>query len=178
MADFRNYYNNSSQRLYFESHYEDVSEPLKEYIVEDDGSLTETSTSRTLLGVKKNGKWGWVDANNMFVIQPLYDTGFVTCYNGIITVQKNNKWGGFYRRDESMAFAFRYSDLNYAYKNTYVAHNDNGKCALVRPGDQMLTGFNYIGFSTYNQGRRTEYVKGGFFGQSRGYIDLETGREL
>ncbi len=178
MADFRNYYDNFSQQSFFESHYDDVSEPLKEYIVEDDGSLTETSTSKTLLGVKRNGKWGWVDANNMFVIQPLYDTGFVTCYNGIMLPQKNGQWGGIYRRNGSIAFSFRYSHLSYAYRDTYVARNSSDKCALVRPGDQMLTGYNYIGFSTYNQGRRTEYVKAGFFGQSRGYIDLETGREL
>ena len=30
MSNFKNYYNNDSQRYYFESRYEDVSEPPKE----------------------------------------------------------------------------------------------------------------------------------------------------
>lgn len=42
----------------------------------------------------------------------------------------------------------------------------------------MLTGFNYKGFSVYNNGNVTEYVKSGFFGESKGFIDLETGIEL
>ena len=178
MSNFKNYYNNDSQRYYFESRYEDVSEPLKEYNVGDDGSLYETPTSETLLGVKKNGKWGWVDANNMFVIQPVYDSGFVTCYNGIITLSKNGNWGGIYRRNELIAFSFRYSHLSHAYRETYVARNSSNKCALVKPGDRMLTSYSYIGFSNYNRGAITEYVKSGFFGESRGNINLETGQEL
>lgn len=42
----------------------------------------------------------------------------------------------------------------------------------------MLTSYSYIGFSNYNRGAITEYVKSGFFGESRGNINLETGREL
>ncbi len=178
MCNFKDYYNNINQRSYFESHYDDVSEPLKEYNVGDDGSLYETATSETLLGVEKNGRWGWVDANNMFVIQPIYESGFVTCYNGIIILTKDGYWGGIYRRNGTIAFSFRYTHLSYAYRDTYVARNSMNKCALIKPGDRMLTSCNYIGFSEYNQGPITEYVKSGLFGKSRGYIDLETGREI
>jgi len=178
MENFKNYYNDYALRNYFESHYEDVSEPLKEYHVCNDGSLLKTPTSETLLGVRKNGKWGWVDANNMFVIQPMYDSGFVTCYDGIIAMEKNGQWGGIYRKNGSTAFSFIYSYLGYAYGGTYIAHNSSNKCALVKPGDKMLTGYNYVGFSKNNQGNITEYVKSGLFGQIRGRIDLNTGREL
>lgn len=36
MSNFKNYFKNDSQRYYFESRYEDVSEPLKEYNVGDE----------------------------------------------------------------------------------------------------------------------------------------------
>ena len=177
MGNFSNFFNNYSQRSYFESRYENVSEPLKEYTVGFDNLLHETCTSESLLGVKINGKWGWVDSNNMFVIQPLYDSGFVTCYDGIIILQKNGRWGGVYRGNGSSAFSFKYEYLGHAYGSTYVAHNAN-RCALVKPGDRMLTGYTYKGFSRYYRGSVTEYVKPGFFSDSTGYIDLETGREL
>lgn len=178
MGDFKNFFNNDTQRFFFESHYDDVSEPLKEFMVGNNGSMYETSTSQTLLGVKINGKWGWVDSNNMFVIKPIYDSGFVTCYNGVIIMQKNGDWGGIYRENGLIAFSFRYNHLGHAYGNTYVAYNAFNKCALVQPGDNMLTGFDYRGFSVYNNGNVTEYVKSSFFGESKGLIDLETGFEL
>ena len=178
MGNFKNFFNNDTQRFFFESHYEDISEPLKEFTVGNDGSMYEISTSQTLLGVRKNGKWGWVDSNNMFVIQPIYDSGFVTCYNGVIIMQKHGEWGGIYRKNQLIAFSYKYAHLSHAYGNTYVARNSINKCALVKPGDKMLTGFNYKGFSVYNNGNVTEYVKSGFFGESKGFIDLETGIEL
>lgn len=178
MKNFKDYFDNADLRFFFESHYEDVSEPLKEFIVENDGNMYETSTSQTLLGVKKGDKWGWVDSNNMFVIQPIYDNGFVTCYNGVIIMQKHGEWGGIYRKNGLAAFSFKYKHLSHAYCNTYVARNALNKCALVKPGDNMLTEFKFKGFSVYNNGNVTEYVKAGFFGESKGLIDLETGIEL
>ena len=55
MGNFKNFFNNDTQRFFFESHYEDISEPLKEFTVGNDGSMYEISTSQTLLGVRK--KW-------------------------------------------------------------------------------------------------------------------------
>lgn len=178
MGFFSNYFNNYDLRNYFESCYEDVSEPLKEYIVNNDGSLTETCTSDSLLGVCVNGKWGWVDMNNMFVIQPIYDSGFITCYNGIVVLQKNGQWGGLYRQNTATAFSFKYQYLGHAYGSTYTAQNYSNKLALVKPGDRLLTDFVYIGFSKYNVGSITEFVKSGFWGETRGRINLDTGREL
>ena len=178
MGYFSNYFKDFTQQLFFEPIYDEISEPLKEYSVEYDNSLRQTPTSDSLLGVKMNGKWGWVDSNNCFVLLPLYDSGFVTCYNGIILLQKDGKWGGIYRNNGAIAFSFKYDRLGHAYNETYVAHNSNNRCALVKPGDRMLTGYNYIGFSIYNHGSITEYVKTGFWGVSRGNIDLNTGREL
>lgn len=160
--------------------YDDVSEPLKEYKVGLDGSLTETSTSCSLLGVEKNGKWGWINTSDVFVIPALYDSGFVGCYNGIIELQKNGKWGGIYRDNPSeLAFSFRYHYLSSFYRDTYVAFNSNDMCALVKPGDVLLTEYKYKGFSKYNRGNVTEYVRSGFLGREvHGDIDLNTGREL
>lgn len=158
--------------------FEDVSEPLKEYNVGYDGSLCETSSSCSLLGVKKNGKWGWIDTAGRFIIPPMYDSGFVLCFNGVIILDKNGCQGGLYRSSLSQAFQFKYKRVSHAWKDTYVAWNNNGRCALVKPGDRLLTSFIYKGFSQYNRGKITEFVKGGFLGDSSGNIDLETGREL
>ena len=134
--------------------------------------MYEISTSQTLLGERKNGKWGWVDSNNVFVIQPIYDSGFVTCFNGIIIMQKHGEWGGIYRKNELIVFSFKYAHLSHAYGKTYVARNSFNKCALVKSGDNMLTGFNYKGFSVYNNGNVTKYVKSRFLGESKGFIDF------
>ena len=88
------------------------------------------------------------------------------------------KWCNSILRFFQIAFSFRYSHLSHAYRETYVARNSSNKCALVKPGDRMLTSYSYIGFSNYNRGAITEYVKSGFFGESRGNINLETGQEL
>ena len=160
------------------SNYQDVSEPLKEYTVESDGSLTLNREPR-LLGVKVNDKWGWIDKSGRFVIPASYDTGFVLCYNGIIILEKNGRYGGLYINGFSEAFSFNYHHLSLAYGQTYVARNSSGMCALVQPGDRMLTGYNYIGFSQYNQGSVTEFVKRNILGiKTEGRIDLNTGREL
>ena len=158
--------------------YDDVSEPLKEYRVGLDGSLTETATSCTLLGVKKNGKWGWIDKSERFVIPALYDSGFVICYDGIIILDKDGCQGGIYRDNQSQAFKFRYQQLGHFYRDTYCAWNFNDRCALLKPGDVMVTGFDYKGFSKYNSGNITDYVKAGWFGDKHGKIDILTGREL
>lgn len=164
----------------YKSQFDDVSEPLKEYLVGQDGSLTETSSSCSLLGVEKNGKWGWIDTSGAFVIPAIYDSGFAGCYNGIIELQKNGKWGAIYRDNPSeQAFSFKYNYLSSFYRDTYCAFNSNDMCALVKPGDVLLTEYKYKGFSKYNSGNITEYVRSGFLGlEVRGKIDLNTGREL
>lgn len=158
--------------------FDDVSEPLKEYRVGLDGSLTETATSCTLLGVEKYGKWGWIDTSGRFVIPAEYDSGFTSVYNGIIVLEKDGKYGALYRNSLTKAFHFRYSWLEHFYNETYVAWNDDERCALLKPGDIPLTHYDYKGFSKYNRGNITEYVKAGIFGDKHGTIDINTGREL
>ena len=164
----------------YRSWFEDASEPLKEYKVGLDGSLIEESTSCSLLGVKKNGKWGWIDTSETFVIPPKYDSGYAICYNGIIILSDSkHRFGGLYRDTLTLAFQFRYSMLSHAYRDTYVAFNDLDKCALIKPGDVLMTAFKYKGFSKYNRGNITEYVRSGFLGMEvHGDINLETGREI
>ena len=169
-----------SQEWPFEvpSNLEDVSEPLKEYSVGYDDSLS-LEREPWLLGIKVNGKWGWINKSGRFIIQAEYDEGFVTAYNGILILKKNGYYGGLYLSDFSKAFSFRYNQLVHAYKRTYVAFNSSRMCALVQPGDNMLTNYSYLGFSQYHQGSVTEFIKKGFWGnQVAGRIDLDTGREL
>ena len=177
--DFANYWNDSSLRFRFESRYDDVSEPLAEYRVNSDGSLTKLGAP-TLLGVEKNGKWGWVNINNEFIIPPIFDSGFVLCYNGIIIMKKDGYYGALYRSTLSTAFQFRYTYLSHCYNQTFLAHRSDGLQALVKPGDIQLTDFKYIGLIEYNHRKDVaKYVRNNFFGmQVSGDINLETGREL
>ncbi|MBE6306628.1 MAG: WG repeat-containing protein [Bacteroidales bacterium] len=176
---FKNFFENDNQYRYFKSKYEDVSEPLYEYRVNSDRSLT-LLCEPTLLGVKKGGKWGWVNENNEFVIPPIYDHGFVICYDGIIVLEKNGYYGGLYRATLTTAFQFKYDYLSHMYNQTYLAQNSSGLQALVKPGDIRLTDYKYIGFKEYiYRSDIATYVRRGFFGNEvSGNIDLETGREL
>ena len=160
--------------------YEDYSEPMAEYYVLEGGSLEQTPTSNTLIGVKRNGRWGWIDSDNHTILPFVFDSGFVTCYNGIILLQKDGKWGGVYRNDLKIAFDFQYGYLGHIYHNTYTASKVlGGLSALVKPGDVMLTGYRYGGFFNNGNRRYTKYVRTGLFGiQLEGEIDLETGREI
>lgn len=160
------------------SNLQDVSEPLKEYSVHPDGSLS-LDREPWLLGVKVNGKWGWINKAGRYIIPSEYDEGFVVCYNGIILLNKNGLCGGLYINNLATAFSFKYNELIYVYGKTYVAFNSSRKCALVQPGDRMLTDFDYLGFSIYNTGNITGFVKESFWGSKvEGKIDLNTGREL
>ena len=136
---------NLRMKNYFESKYEDISEPLKEFTVHLDGSMTEICEPK-LLGVKKNGKWGWVNASDQFVIPAIYDSGFVLCYDGVIILAKDGKYGGLYSSNYTNAFQFKYKYLSYLKGGTYIVTNDSEKQALARPGDRLLTNFDYIGF--------------------------------
>lgn len=163
----------------YNSRFEDVSEPLKEYHVNLDGSLEEVSSSCSLLGVRQNGKWGWIDTSGRFVISAVFDFGFVNCFDGIIVLSRNGCQGAIFRDDLSQAFQFKYKQLGHFYRDTFCAWNFNGKCALLKPGDIKVTDFKYDGFSKYNQGNITQYVRTNFFGmQVKGNIDILTGKEL
>ena len=160
--------------------YEDYSEPLAEYNVLAGGDLKKTVTSNTLIGVKRNGKWGWIDSENNVILPFVFDSGFILCYDGIIILMKNGKYGGIYRNDFTTAFDFCYGYLSHVYHGTYLASKTMGGLqALVRPGDVFLTDYKYLGFLDNGYQRYTKYVKTGLFGiQIEGKIDLETGREM
>lgn len=166
-----------AENVCFHLGYEDMGEPLKEYTVVE-GKLHETDTSCTLIGVRKNGKCGWIDASGSIIIPFEYDNYWVVCHNGIIVLEKNGKYGGLYRHNLRTAFSFNYDYLSQCYNMTFNA-NKNGYWGLVKPGDVMLTQFNYIGFYRNDGCRYTMFQKKELFGNiSSGQIDLETGREL
>lgn len=174
--DFDRIFTDNRLYSYYKSRYEDISEPLKECQVHRDGSLSLMREPR-LLGVKKNGKWGWIDSSERFVIPAIYDTGFVLCYDGVILLEKDGKYGGLYSANMTIAFQFKYKRLSYLKAGTYIATDSSGMQALVRPGDNMLTSYKYIGFLV-DFANRITYVRRGFFGETKGIIDPETGREL
>lgn len=174
--DFENFWTNDNVVSYFRQKYEDISEPLKEYRVNHDGSLTLLRAPR-YLGVRKNGKWGWIDSYENFVIPAIYDHGFVLCYDGVVLLERNGVYGGLYIDTLATAFRFEYCRLSYIKDGTYMAYDHNNKIALVRPGDIMLTGYKYTGFLE-DYAHRITYVRHSFWGESSGIIDLQTGEEL
>lgn len=162
--------------------YDDWSEGLKEYTDEEDGSLT-LNGEPTLLGVKKNGKWGWVNVNNEFEIQPEYDNVYPCCYNGYIALTKNGLWGALNRKDGSIAINFEYAYLSVIYKNTflYITDRNGWWGGLIKPGNIRLTPAVYK-FKEGPYGRYCDYIKKVTFLFSTttvsGRIDLETGKEM
>ena len=102
------------KRIAIKYGYEDYGEPLKECrLIQDghchssDGVLEETETSCTLISVKKNGKCGLIDSNNNVRVPFEYDDLFNICFNGILVLRKNGKFGGLYRHNlNSIAFSF------------------------------------------------------------------------
>ncbi len=179
METFNNFFENPAWVHEFEILYEDISEPLKEYWVNGDGSLTLLNEP-TLLGVRRNGKWGWVSTKKEFVIPPEYDSGWVLCYNGIIIMQKNGYFGGLYRSTLATAFGFKYSYLSCFYNQTFLAHDKNNMQALVKPGEIFLTRFKYLGFLEFKERKDiATYERLDFWGRKKtGIIHVETGSEL
>lgn len=174
MKTFSGNYDN----VMFSGQFEDVSEPLKEYYVDDDGCFTQTPTSCTLLGVKSKftGRWGWIDTNGVFVIPAEYDSGWIDCYNGIMIMEKNGKYGGLYRNSQKLAFSFTYDYVGQCYRDVFCVHKNN-RVALMRPGENKITGFDYLGITNDHIGPIFGYVKDGFFGQKSGKINVLTGIE-
>ena len=180
ISSFNDFFQNSNLVAFFKLLYEDVGEPLKNYVLQEDGFTSIATGEATLLSVKMDGKWGWVDIHNKFVIPPVYDTGWVMCYDGLMIMEKDGKWGGIYLYDQSVAFDFKYHfPPSRVYKDTYLSYNNRNKCALIKPGDIMLTDYKYIGLLNPVTGRYITYVRNNWLGQEiRGQIDLLTGREL
>lgn len=177
-VNFANFFQNDEMKYFYESRYEDVSEPLKEWFIDGNGTCYEGPNSNSLLGVRVDGKWGWIDINCNFIIPHVYDNGWALCHNGIVILDRNGYQGGLYRDNQMIAFSFKYKSLGQFYRDTFCAWNSNNRCALVKPGDIMLTDFIYLGFSKNNDHNITEFVRIGLFGQKRGKIDLNTGREI
>ena len=130
-------------------------------------------------GVMQNGKWGWVDQSLNFVIQPLYDYGFATCYNGIVTLERGGKKGGLYIDTKLEAFSFKYTMLSLIQGDTYVAKKEGTLAALIRPDDKEITDYKFLGFMEDEGPRHIIYVRKDFLGREvRGVIDPQTGRDL
>lgn len=157
---------------------QDVSEPLKEYRINEDDSLT-LMREPWLLGVQVNGKWGWINKSGHFIIPAIYDSGWVLCYNDLLVLTKNGKQGALYMPNLSQVMSFKYDCLKLVYNQTFISIDSNNRCALLRPYDHMLTGYDYTGISVERVGPITSFVKKGLFGITvHGKINLDTGREL
>ena len=162
----------------FSGEYDEVSEPLKEYTVDDEDYIHETSTSCTLLGVKskKTGHWGWINTSGTFIISAEYDSGWIRCYNGIVILQRNGKYGGLYRTDLKIAFKFEYEYIGVCFKDVYCVRK-NGRIALSRPCETRVTDFNYHGITREHDGPVFGFVKDDLYGKKSGKINVLTGEE-
>ena len=128
--------------------------------------------------LKVNGKYGWVDENNNFVIQPLYDSPCARCYNGIVILQKDGWEGGIFLDSGRIALQFIHRQLGWMYKETFQSINSDGTATIIKPGDRQLSSHKYSRFYFNNNERYIHYVRRNFWGKEiRGVLDLETGEE-
>lgn len=162
--------------------YDDFSEPLAEINYHAGRNGEDAQTHNTLLGVKKNGKWGWIDAEGNVKIPFEYDYGWALCTNGIILLDKDGRRGGLFRKDFSQAFAFKYegvAGLGHVYEDTFISMMPGDDLwGLVKPGDIRITESNKYDFLINNGERFTGFRKRTLFGWTEGRIDLLTGHEM
>ena len=173
-----NKFGNNYDNVMFCGRYDDVSEPLKEYFVDDEGYIHETPTSCTLLGVKSKstGRWGWIDTGGTYVLPAEFDNGWILCHNEIIILEKNGKYGGIFRNDQRIAFNFIYDYIGHIFRDVFCVHRNN-RVALMRPGENRITDFDYLGITRDHIGPVFGYVKKTLFGQKSGKINVLTGVE-
>lgn len=128
--------------------------------------------------LKVNGKYGWVDKDNHFVIQPLYDSPCARYYNGIVILQKNGYEGGVFLDSGRIAFQFQYRQLGWMYNETFQSINSDGTVTIIKPGDKELSSHKYSRFYFNDNQRYIRFVRRGFLGSEiEGVLDLETGEE-
>lgn len=180
LSSFQDFFANKDAVEYFRLKYEDVSEPLMEYEVSLNGSLT-LKRAPWLLGVQKNGRWGWIDTDERFVIPPIYDYGYALCYDSVVILEKGGKYGALYTSDFTKeAFSFRYAYISRENYDTFIVHNSLGLCALAKTGDCLITGYYYLGFLKKQVAPHLlTYARYGLFGvKLMGEIDLRNGKEV
>lgn len=164
-----------------------AGEPLKEYIIEPDldnpestlGGILKEVAPPTLHSFRMDGKYGWINSNGEVVIPPEYDSDQSSVYHGVLVLKKNGKYGGYYRKNLTQAFSFKYHFLQHLYNETHLACDDNGWYYLIKPGDKRITSHKYIGFLKDNGIRYGQFRRRNFWGHIiGGYIDYETGIEI
>lgn len=62
---------------------------------------TEILANNTLFLSKKDGKYGYVDKNNVVVVNYIYDDATEQNYSGYVAVKKNGKWGAINSKGET-----------------------------------------------------------------------------
>ena len=126
-----------------------------------------------------NGKYGWVDNDGNFIIEPKYDSPCAECYNDIVILEKNGYVGGIFLHNRKIAFKFMYRQLGWMYNETFQSINADGTVILIKPGDIIISQHKYSSFYFNDHQRFIRFVRYGLFRRIiEGTLDLETGEEV
>lgn len=101
-----------------------------------------TIINKDLIGIKQQGKWGWIDAGNGRIIQqPVYDE-VRKCYltNGAVAIYQGDK-EGMAKADGTIVIPPKYTFLSniYTYTASYIAYLENDQCGVFTSDGKVLT---------------------------------------
>lgn len=111
---------------------------------------TENLFYEGMIGVKKNGKWGFIDNNGIEIIPFQYDrigrqnmdnSEEFSFSNKLAAVKKDDKWG-FIDRKGNIIIPFQYDDVC-SFNSTYTKACKNGKWGIISNKNEELVPFEY-----------------------------------
>lgn len=104
----------------------------------------------------ENGKWGYVDENDRWVIRPTYTAVLYETNGGMYPVSMNGKWGFVGVGGEKLtdiAYDACVCEIDYPknhYTYNYAALRQKGKWAFINVQGRFVTDFKYDEVMIYN----------------------------
>ena len=98
---------------------------------------------------EEDGKWGYVDKDNEWVIRPLYDGALYETNGGMYAVSRNGKWGFVGVSGEPLtdiAYDAAVCEIDYqrgGYATNFAALRKQGKWAFIDVQGRFVTEFKY-----------------------------------
>lgn len=131
---------------------------------------------------EEDGKWGYVDKNDSWVIRPIYDALLYETNGGMYPVSMNGKWGLVGPSGETLvdikydAVVCEIDYQKYRYPANFAALRQRGKWAFVNVQGIFVTEFVYDEVLILN-GKYIIRQKNGKGKMRSGYLDKE-GKEV
>lgn len=158
-----------------------MSYPPKEDLIKLEKRILSKSKEKTVklhpasIKTSSGVKWGYIDDNGEFVIQPKYEEAENFQSNGLATVKEGGFYGVIDEREE-YRLKPKYDSINGFSENRIIVV-DKGEFKVIDENGKEITSRGYDFISGYNEGRAFFGIKGPGENIIYGYLDRE-GREV